>query len=74
LCAAVVAGNDAPLIGERASAHGRIAMDSGDERVGVKRRYPFERQRDDRENTVYLSQSSIPPPSREIASLSWKRL
>jgi hypothetical protein len=33
--AAFVAGNDAPLIGERAATRGRIAMEGGDEHAGV---------------------------------------
>jgi len=34
--AAFVAGNDAPRIGERAAARGRVATDGGDEHAGVK--------------------------------------
>ena len=34
---AVAAGNDAPLIGERAATRGRSATEGGDERVGVER-------------------------------------
>jgi hypothetical protein len=33
--ATVVAGNDAPLIAERAATRGRIATEGGDERGGV---------------------------------------
>jgi hypothetical protein len=39
--AAFVAGHDAPLIGERAARRGRRATEGGDERGGLKRRYPF---------------------------------
>jgi hypothetical protein len=35
------AGNDAPLIGERAATRGRMATEGGDERAGVKRRHQF---------------------------------
>jgi hypothetical protein len=38
--AANVVSHNAPLIGERAAARGRIAMEGGGERVGVKRESP----------------------------------
>jgi hypothetical protein len=34
-------GNDAPLIGERATTRGRIATEGGDEHAGVVRVYLF---------------------------------
>jgi hypothetical protein len=37
LCAACAAHHDAPLIGGRAATSGRIAMECGDEHVGVRR-------------------------------------
>jgi hypothetical protein len=36
----LVAGNDAPLIGDRAATRGRSAAEGGDERVGVRRPLP----------------------------------
>jgi hypothetical protein len=36
-----VAGNDAPLIGERAATRGRSVMEAGGEHTGVKGRHPF---------------------------------
>jgi hypothetical protein len=41
---AFVAGNDAPLVGERAATRGRSATEGGDERGGVKDRSPFAQQ------------------------------
>jgi hypothetical protein len=38
---ASAAGNDAPLIAERAATRGRSETEGGDEQAGVKRRYPF---------------------------------
>jgi hypothetical protein len=37
---AFVAGNDAPLIGERPATRGRSATEGGDARAGLKMRYP----------------------------------
>jgi hypothetical protein len=34
---AFLGGNDAPLIGERAATHGRIAMEGGDAHAAAKR-------------------------------------
>jgi hypothetical protein len=42
--AASVAGNDAPLVDERAATRGRSATEGGDEHAGVNGRYPIERQ------------------------------
>jgi hypothetical protein len=41
---AFVAGNDAPLINERAATRERGATERGDEQGGAKRRCPFEIQ------------------------------
>jgi hypothetical protein len=38
------AGNDMPLLGERATARGRVATEGGYEHGGVKSGHPFERQ------------------------------
>jgi hypothetical protein len=62
-----VAANDAPLIGGRAAARGRSTIESGDEHVGVNRRYQFALQpREPARPAGTLSRSRVPDRLRRV--------